>query len=361
MAVKKESARIDISQLKPAEIRKLILSKDSGGVIFGKEEIEEQCTLIKIRTNMPTYDYIGGGGFTEGRWTSIVGNPSACKTTTALQVIPAIHKHQSVQGDFRYTAYIDPEGSFDQKYATGHGVDLSRVIIIRKKVLEDVFEYVAELIQKGIVGSIVFDSLDGLVPRKTDDNSWANTMGSLAGALSAHLPNLFNITMDNKVTVICIRQARVKMQTVSKGEIITFSGGKAFEHFQDAIVITKRLSNLNMSYTPIQIKAHKTRSHRMGLILDAPLGVNGIDRIRDMVTIATNHGLIEVAGGGWTTFGEFRCQGADKFVEYVRENSNVQVELYNRVYNEVIDVANVVGVSNTIGEDITIAEEVEGA
>lgn len=356
---KKESSRIDIKQLKPAEIRKLILGKDSSGVIVGKEDIEDQCTLVKIRTNMPTYDYIGGGGITEGRWTAIVGNPSACKTTTALQVIPAIHKHQSAQGDDRYTAYMDPEGSFDQKYASGHGVDLSRVIIVRKKVLEESFEYVADLIQKGLVGSLVWDSLDGQVPRKTDDNSWGNTMGSLAGALSAHLPNLFNMTMDNNVTSLCIRQARVKMNVQSKGEIITFSGGKAFEHFMDAIFITKRLSNLNMSYTPIQIKAHKTRSHRMGLILDAPLGANGIDRIRDMVTIAMNHGLIEVAGGGWTTFGEFRCQGADKFVEYVRDNKIVQKELYDRVYNEIIDVANVVGISNTIGDDIIIADDAE--
>ena len=183
-------------------------------------------------------------------------------------------------------------------------------------------------------------------------------MGSLAGSLSAHYPNLCQIMAANDVTGLSVRQARVKMNTMSPGEIITYSGGKAYTHHQDNVFIMKRMSNRNLSYTPIQIKAEKTRSARMGLVIDMPLGQCGIDRVRDLVTLAANHNIIEVGGGGWTTFEGFKCQGLDNLIEKVRTEPDMQKLLYDKVYNDVIDVSDIVGVHNTIG-DVEIKTELQ--
>lgn len=349
---KKANASIDLSKLSPEEIKKAVRAKIKGNLIIGEEEIEEQCVIRKIRTNVPTIDYLGGGGVTEGRWTTLAGNPSACKTTTCLKMVPALQKHLvSIGQEGKSVYYMDPEGSFDKDYARFHNIDLKKIFISRTKILEDSFQEANDLIEMGIIGGLIIDSLDGLVPRKAADNAFQNTMGALAGALSSHLPTLFSSTLNNNVTTICVRQARVVMNTMSPGEIITFSGGKAYRHFQDAVYIMKRLSNRNLTYTPIQVKAEKTRSSRMGLTLDMPLGEIGLDSIRDLCVIAISHGIIPCSGS-WYELPTGKVQGEESVVNYLKEDKELLDEVYRRVYEEVIDVFNVVGVSNTVGEEI---------
>ncbi len=275
-----------------------------------------------------------------------------CKTTTSFKIIPAIQRHlESIEQGNKRILYIDPEGAFDFHYASYHGINLNRIMVLRTKVLEDVFAEAFDYIEMGLIGGMIIDSLDGLVPRKTDDNAFQNTMGALAGALSAHLPNLFYSTLNNNVTTICVRQARVKMNTMSPGEVITFSGGKAYRHFQDAIYLLKRLSNKNLNYTPIQVKAEKTRSSRMGLTLDMPLGEIGLDCVRDLCTIAIAHGIIPSSGSWFEVEGQ-KVQGSESVVSIVREDTELYNKLYENVYQNVIDVFNVVGKSNTVGEEL---------
>ena len=91
-----------------------------------------------------------------------------------------------------------------------------------------------------------------------------------------------------------------------------------------------------MSYTPIQCKAEKTRSSRMGLTLDLPNGDAGIDKIRDLVNIAIANGLIAVAGGGWTSWNGHKQQGTDNFVELIKTDMGLQGALLKEVYDEII-------------------------
>jgi recombination protein RecA len=209
-------------------------------------------------------------------------------------------------------------------------------------VLEEAFEKADELISAGLIYALVVDSLDGLIPRKQDDNSYANTMGSVAGAIASHLPSLYGKLAENKITSIFIKQARVKMDTMSKGEVITFSGGKALRHFADTIFIFKRLSNRNLTYTPIQVKAEKTRSARMGLTLQMPLGEIGIDVNRDLVDLAVAHGYLEFGGGGWIEFNGKKLQGMDRFMEELKDNPEFLAKLWTDVYDDIINQSKVI-------------------
>ena len=74
------------------EIVKTIRAIKGSQSIIGEKEIHEQCRIERIPTGVPTIDYMGSGGITEGRITILAGNISSCKTTLTLQCIAAIQR-----------------------------------------------------------------------------------------------------------------------------------------------------------------------------------------------------------------------------------------------------------------------------
>lgn len=340
------------------ELKKIIKSTSKNKISVGDSEIASLHKVDTIQTGLPTFDYLGGGGITRGRITILAGNPSSAKSTSTLQIVAAlirkIKEEEAVNGS-KTVLYYDPEGAYDWNYANALGIDQEYMSIVTQlKVIEDVFSHADGLISLGLVGGLVIDSLDGLIARKVEDNAYGNSMGSQSGALAMHLPKLFGKIVDHNVTTIIIKQARVKMGTMSPGEVITFNGGKALRHLADSIYIMKQLSNRNLNYRPIQIKAEKTRSARMGLTLDLPLGECGVDIARDLVKLAVDFNVITVAGGGWTTFKDVREQGLDKFVALVKANQDLFNDLKNEVYSSVINAKSIIGMSNTEGEEIKV-------
>lgn len=348
------------------EAVKAIKAAKGSQSIIGSE-IPELCTVRKIRTGIPTFDYELGGGISEGRITIMGGKPSSCKTTMTLQgPVRALIDEIKASGEVKFGLIIDSEGGYDSPYAKALGVDEKYLIIKRKKVIEDAFQEIDDLISMGLIKFLVIDSLDTMVSKKGDDNKYAATMGGTAGALAQHLPVLYDKIMEHNVTTIIIKQARVKMggYNPSGAEIIQISGGYALKHLADSIFIVNRMSNTNLSYTPIQLKAIKTRSSRLGVVLDLPLGTCGLDVVHDAIALAITHKMITPGGGGWTQLEDdegniiIREQGLEKFVNKIKENPELTKKLMDRVYSEIIDTA-LLGRSNTIGTDLVTDLEVD--
>lgn len=348
------------------EAVKAIKSIKGSQSIIGSE-IPDLCTVRKIPTGIPTLDYELGGGISEGRITIMGGKPSSAKTTTTLQgPVSALINEIKASGEVKFGLIIDSEGGYDSPYAKMLGVDEKYLIIKRKKVIEEAFQEIDDLISAGYIKFLVIDSLDTMVSKKTDDNKYAATMGGTAGALAQHLPVLYDKIMEHNVTTIIIKQARVKIGGYSPNgaEIIQLSGGYALKHLADSIFIVNRMSNTNLSYTPIQLKALKTRSSRLGLILDMPLGSCGIDIIHDAITLAITHGFIVVGGGGWTQLEDddgkviIREHGLANFISSVKSDPVVSASLMKMVYEKIINTA-LIGKSNTDGNDLVTDLEPE--
>jgi RecA/RadA recombinase len=269
-------------------------------------------------------------------------------TTQSFQIVAAAQKLFKSEGLNKMVLWYDAEGAYDAGRAEQLGVDQDYIIIKRSKVIEDVFAEIDDLISTGFIGFLVIDSLDALIPRKVDDSDYGNTMGGASGAVAMHLPKLFNKIMEYDVTSIFIKQCRVKMQVGVPGEVLTFSGGKALRHFADAILMVNRLSNRNLSYVPIKIKAEKTRSSRMGLTLEMPLAEGGIDKVRDSVHLAVEHGMVAQAGA-WLSYmdgdDEMRIQGIEKLVTFFRQNPDKFETFYDKVLHKVIYAEDIVGES----------------
>lgn len=322
---------------------------------IGQKEIDETFTCNKIKTGIPTLDFLTSGGLSEGRLTIFAGNVSSSKTTMSLHSVSAVQKHFKENGITKMCLWYDVEGAYDADRAKELGVDPDFIIIKRTKVIEDAFAEIDDLVSTGFIGMLVIDSLDAMVARKVDDSEYGNTMGGAAGAVAMHLPKLFNKLMEMNVTSIFIKQARVKLAMGAPGEILTFSGGKALRHFCDSIFMVNRLSNRNLTYTPIKINAVKTRSSRMGLTLEYPLGDNGVDKVRDMVNLAIAHGRIEQAGA-WLTFNGEKYQGLDRLLAYINSNEKAKKAIELDVYNNIIKT-NTLEIESI--DDVLVVEDVD--
>ena len=340
------------------EIVKILKSVKSDSAIYiGKKEISPVFTSKKILTGIPTVDFLSSGGITRGRITIFAGNVSSSKTTESLQIVAAAQKVFKEEGVSKMCLWYDAEGAYDYARAEQLGVDQNYMIIKRNKVIEDVFAEIDDLISTGFIGFLVIDSLDALVPRKVDESDYGNTMGGSSGAVAMHLPKLFNKIMDHEVTSVFIKQCRVKFSPGAPGEVLTFSGGKALRHFADSIFMVNRLSNKNLSYVPIKIKAEKTRSSRMGLTLEMPLSERGIDKVRDSVHLAIEHGMVK-QGGAWLTYPdgdeEVKVNGVEKMVTLFKENPDKFDRFYDHVLRKIIYSEEIIG--NSV-EELLVKDE----
>jgi recombination protein RecA len=271
--------------------------------------------------------------------TCIAGEESAGKTTETLEIIAALINTIKASGSHKRVLWNDIEGAWDAKRAKDLGIDQNYVIIKRMKVIEEFFDFADKLMSTGLIEAIVIDSLDNMIARKVDDNKYQATMGGTAGTLGQHLPTIFNKMIEEDVTFVVIKQAREKIggYNPTGQPILIINGGRTFRHDCDTILILRRLSNKDKDYTPIKVKAEKTRSSRLGMTYQFSLGAHGCDKVRDIITLAVEHGIVVVGGGGWTSYGETRVHGLENFISEVRADNVVFQKLWDQVYSEVID------------------------
>lgn len=329
--------------------------KSSSTTYIGSKDIGEVFKTKKIRTGIPSIDFLTSGGLSHGRITIFAGNVSSGKTSSSLQIVAAAQKAFKEAGVNKMCLWYDVEGAYDVDRANQLGIDQEYMIIKRSKVIEEVFAEIDDLISTGFIGFLVIDSLDALVARKVDDSDYGNTMGGAAGAVAMHLPKLFNKILEHDVTSIFIKQVRVKLGGMAMpggAEVLTISGGKALRHFADSIFIMNRLSNRNLSYTPTKIKADKTRSSRMGLTLEMPMIETGMDIVRDLINLAIAHDFVSQTGA-WVHYGGEKYQGIEAFISTMKTNKTEFNKLYRDVYENII-ITNNLDIAGV--DDITVEE-----
>ena len=104
-------------------------------------------------------DEILGGGIPVSRLVEIYGPEQAGKTTLAYCLISEAQK-------VGIPVYIDLEGQWDPDWATLHGVDPNRLLIIRPVAAEAAIDAVLESVKKG-VPLVVLDSIAAMEPVKS--------------------------------------------------------------------------------------------------------------------------------------------------------------------------------------------------
>lgn len=147
----KSKSKDDASQLE--EVLQKIQDRFGEGAIMKMEE-----KVVKkigfIPTGSPTLDLaLGIGGIPTGRVSEIFGKEATGKTTLSLHILAEAQKEGKV------AAFIDAEHALDLDYARRIGVNLDELIIAQPGCAEEALQIVENLVQAGIVGAIVVDSV----------------------------------------------------------------------------------------------------------------------------------------------------------------------------------------------------------
>lgn len=285
---------------------------------------------------------IGGVGY--GRQTMLWGNRSGGKTAFCLQLAAR------AQADGKGVAWIDAEKNFDPAWASRMGVQ-EDMMVSKISSIADMADAGHDLIRAGIDLMIV-DSISTLLPQSffVEGEMKALADTGQIGTFSKNMGQAVNMLNNVNEHTALVLISQVRNQIGSYGASISPMGGKAVEHMNSTII--KLWSN------PNEKEAIKGDTHEGDLIFQRPIGrpvtwtveknrgpgMNfsgsydlyfagdfvGVDRVGEVIDTSVEFGLIK-KGGAWYTVGEERFQGRAKAVEYLRNNHDIELELYDKI------------------------------
>jgi len=279
-----------------------------------------------IATGIPTFDYdtLQFGGIPRGRIVELYGPESAGKTTTALSIIAEAQKAGDVP------TFVDAEHALDPTYAEKLGVNLDNLFLSQPNSGEEALQTVDSLVDSGASALIVIDSVSALVPEAELAGDIGDAhVGLQARMMSQAMRILTGKASRNGVTLIFLNQLREKIG-VMYGDPETTSGGRALKFYASLRVNITRKEAIwegtkeNIIGHKINLWAKKNkggipfRRTEVSFIYPGNGRVAGFDRVDDMITYASKHGLFEVSGSWYSIDGTKVANGLLNLKTYLR-------------------------------------------
>ena len=281
-------------------------------------------------TGVMSFDLALGGGFGVGRIIEIYGKESSGKTTLSLLAIAEAQKSGKVCG------FIDVEQALDFEYAESLGVNINDLIVTQPDNGEEALEILDRMIESGMFGIIVFDSVAAIVPKAELEGEMGDQkMGVVARLMSQAMRKITGKTSKTKTTVIMINQTREKIGVIYGNPEVT-TGGNALKFFSSQRVEVSKGTQLKQGediigyVMKIRVVKNKIAPPFRKAEVNNMFGT-GIDKFKDMLNIAVDKGLI-VRSGSWYSYeGTKLGQGIDKVAELVKDNPELIEELEEKI------------------------------
>ena len=281
-------------------------------------------------TGVMSFDLALGGGFGVGRIIEIYGKESSGKTTLSLLAIAEAQKSGKVCG------FIDVEQALDFEYAESLGVNINDLIVTQPDNGEEALEILDRMIESGMFGIIVFDSVAAIVPKAELEGEMGDQkMGVVARLMSQAMRKITGKTSKTKTTVIMINQIREKIGVIYGNPEVT-TGGNALKFFSSQRVEVSKGTQLKQGediigyIMKIRVVKNKIAPPFRKAEVNNMFGT-GIDKFKDMLNIAVDKGLI-VRSGSWYSYeGTKLGQGIDKVAELVKDNPELIEELEEKI------------------------------
>jgi recombination protein RecA len=290
------------------------------------------------------------GGFPKGKY-SVVAGPERCsKSTLCLQTI-AFDMEQDVDAVW---CWIDTENSFDEKYAEYLGIDMSRLVLIKNGVMEDVLQRIIDLSKAQAVTGVVIDSVGALTPKEEVANSKGeektldqDSMLNLQRRLGQFYRMSNSFVARAKCAVIQI--GHVYQSPDSYGAYVV-KGGNALKHWCHVRLMMNRLKDLStkekvimaggdeesiMTGHNVRITLEKTRQNNMEgqyVVVPYRYGV-GLDSRASTISMAINHGII-TKSGPWMTYKDQKFMGKKQIEIALAEDP----KLYDAIVSELFSL-----------------------
>ncbi len=299
---------------------------------LGSEEIKQ---MPSIPTGALSLDLaLGIGGIPKGRVVEIYGPESSGKTTLSLHIAAEAQKAGGV------AAFIDAEHALDPIYARALGVDVDELLVSQPDTGEQALEIADMLVQSGGLDVIVIDSVAALVPKAEIEGEMGDHhVGLQARLMSQALRKLTGSIGKSGTTLIFINQIREKIG-VMWGSPETTSGGRALKFYASVRIDVRRIETLKVGAEQIgnRVRAKLVKNKVAPPFREAEFDIMfglGISREGSLLDVAVDRGIVNKAGA-WFTYDDVQLgQGKEKAKMFLRDNSDVAIQLENAVLNEV--------------------------
>jgi len=278
-------------------------------------------------------DYVLGiGGYPRGRIIEIYGQPSSGKSLLCLKAIAEV---QAMDGR---AALIDAEHAFDPKFATIHGVDITKLTYVQPDTGEQALEGLRKMVESGTHDLIVVDSVPALTPKAELESD----IGKVSVALQARMMSnalrvLTPIIGKSKTLVIFVNQTRVKPMAFGNPE--TTPGGEALKFYSSVRLRVNVISGSQVKDVQGRVIGHclgvKAVKNKVGMPMrQASIYLallEGFNPIQDLIYLAGECLKMFEVKGAWIHDGEKKFQGWDKFRQALSEDDVYFKDVERRV------------------------------
>jgi recombination protein RecA len=283
-------------------------------------------SIPSIPTQLPTLDFdtLQFGGIPRGRIIELFGAESAGKTTTVLHIIAEEQKLGGI------AVFVDAEHALSPEYAEDLGVNIDDLVMNQPSSGEEALHNVDELVASGAVSLIVVDSAAALVPEAELAGDIGDAhIGLQARLLSQAMRVLTGKCSRTKTTLIFTNQIREKIGILYGNPEVT-CGGRALKFYSSLRLQVSRKESItegnkdNIVGHKIDIRAVKNRGGvpfrrtQIDLIYPGSGRTAGFDKVSDMITYASNHGLFEMNGSWYSIDGVKVANGLPNLKTYLR-------------------------------------------
>lgn len=303
-----------------------LVNKKYGKIIRPASEILEQ-NLEVFSTGSPNLDLALGGGIQEGSCVEINGLPKIGKTSLCMQILTSYMKAN------RPAILIDAENRFDKKNLQIHGLDPSKLIVIRSescKVLDanDTLNLIDDIIKTQPGCAVVLDSMSSLISRERAtsevDGQRRDTRPKL---YSDWIQGISPYIRINRATLILIRH--VGMNQDPRGKKYVPDSGLKVEFRKDvglqctwAEKWQKGKDEFIGKVMHYEVSSSNFAAPRSNVDVYLRFGY-GIDEEKENVMQAIDYGIIE-RSTPWLTMSflpePVKVNGEENAVEYFRNN-----------------------------------------
>lgn len=322
--------------------------KKYGDYLTTGDKILETKKTYKIVSISPAIDLALGGGIKEGSWVILSGPPKCGKTTTAMQIIA------NCQTEGRKIIYLDVEGRLKEMNFEISGIDPSKVQVVKSEdqplsaetFLDIARKLISEKENEGCL--LVIDSISSLIPsRDLDEDISGMTRPGLPKILSDFCKKLGQTVSNQKCIVVMITHMITNTSGYGKSKMA--DGGEKIKYQSDTrmeVATAVPWESANSTKENKNVIGLKVTWNILWSSIGKPGAVceswvrfgYGIDKVQEILMIASEIGLIAVAGS-WYNFDfleelgrdKVKLQGAEKAYNYLRENPDIYTELEKRV------------------------------
>lgn len=288
-----------------------------------------------ISTGSIGFDYItlGVGGFVKGKLYELMGWEGSGKSTICG------HAAAECQKKGGKVAYIDGEHAVDKNYFQALGVNTEEMLIVQPSNGEEGFNIASELIKSGEIDLLIIDSDSSLIPKAVIDGDIGDSsIGKKARLNSSAYPKLKGILDISKTCVIVVSQYREKIG-VMFGDPRTTQGGHALKFYSDCrIEVSKSLGkDGDVNYgnkTKVKATKNKMSPPYRQAEFDVLYG-KGIDKITELVNLASDFDIIDKSGSWYSYKGNKLGQGINSVGELLQNNPDVNEEIREQVIEKI--------------------------